>query len=47
MVAASKPLMDMAATLVAARNGSKTSAVKLQASRANGHKGGRPRLAVA
>jgi Protein of unknown function (DUF2442) len=47
MVAASKPLMDMAATLVAARNGSKTSAVKLQASRANGQKGGRPRLALA
>lgn len=47
MVSASQPLMDMAATLVAARNGSKTSAVKVQASRANGQKGGRPRLALA
>lgn len=46
MVSASKPLMEMAATLVAARNGSKTSALKVQASRANGQKGGRPRLAL-
>jgi Protein of unknown function (DUF2442) len=47
MVSASQPLMDMAATLIAARNGSKTSAVKVQASRANGQKGGRPRLVPA
>ena len=43
MVSASEPLMDMAATLIAARNGSKRSAVKTEASRANGQKGGRPR----
>ena len=47
LVSASKPLMEMAATLIAARNGQKTSAVKVRASRINGQKGGRPRLAVA
>ena len=47
LVAASKPLMEMAATLIATRNGRKTSAVKVQASRINGQKGGRPRLALA
>ena len=47
LVSASKPLMEMAATLTAARNGQKTSAVKVRASRINGKKGGRPRLAVA
>ena len=47
LVSASKPLMEMAATLIAARNGQKTSAVKVQASRINGQKGGRPRLAIA
>lgn len=47
LVSASKPLMEMATTLVAARNGQKTSAVKSQASRINGQKGGRPRLVMA
>ena len=42
LVAASKPLMDMASTVIAARNGSRRSAVKAQTSRANGQKGGRP-----
>ncbi|MEN1833528.1 DUF2442 domain-containing protein [Pseudomonas lijiangensis] len=43
MVAASLPLMDMAATLIASRNGSACSKAKARASRANGLKGGRPR----
>jgi hypothetical protein len=47
LVSASKPLMEMAATLIATRNGRRTSAVKEQASRINGLKGGRPRLALA
>lgn len=48
LVSASQPLMEMAATVIAARNGSRSSAVKAQASRENGQKGGRPRkLAVA
>lgn len=45
LVLASQPLMDMAASLIAARNGSKSSSAKAQAARANGQKGGRPRLA--
>lgn len=45
LIAASQPLMDMAASLVAARNGRKSSAAKSQAARANGKKGGRPRKA--
>ena len=47
LVSASQPLMDMAASLVAARNGRKSSPAKLEAARANGRKGGRPKLAVA
>ena len=47
LVSASKPLIEMAATLIATRNGRKTSASKVQASRINGQKGGRPRLALA
>jgi len=43
MVSASQPLMDMASTVIAARNGGMSSAVKAQASRENGQKGGRPR----
>jgi hypothetical protein len=44
LVSASQPLMDMAATLIAARNGGKSSHVKAQAARKNGKNGGRPRL---
>lgn len=44
LVSASEPLMDMAATLIAACNGGKSSAVKAQAARENGKNGGRPRL---
>jgi hypothetical protein len=47
LVSASQPLMDMAATLIAARNGGKSSHVKAQAARINGKNGGRPRLARA
>ena len=47
LVSASQPLMDMAATLIAARNGRATSSAKTAAARSNGRKGGRPRLAVA
>ncbi|MDQ3201958.1 MAG: DUF2442 domain-containing protein [Pseudomonadota bacterium] len=43
MVSASKPLMDMAASLIASRNGRQSSAAKAEAARANGRKGGRPR----
>ena len=43
LVSASQPLMEMASTVIAARNGSRSSAVKAQASRENGQKGGRPR----
>jgi hypothetical protein len=39
--------MEMAATVIAARNGSRTSAVKSQTSRDNGLKGGRPRKLAA
>ena len=44
LVSASEPLMDMAATLIAARNGGKSSRLKAQAARSNGKNGGRPRL---
>ena len=48
LVSASEPLMELAATVVAVRNGSRKSTAKAQASRSNGRKGGRPRkLAVA
>ncbi|WP_455921576.1 DUF2442 domain-containing protein [Pseudomonas putida] len=43
LVAASQPLMDMAVSLVAAQNGSRSTPAKADASRANGQKGGRPR----
>lgn len=47
MVSASKPLMDMAATLVATKNGQKSSAAKSAAARENGRKGGRPKSVLA
>lgn len=43
MISASKSLMDMAALVIAARNGRQSSAAKAEAARANGRKGGRPR----
>nr|WP_198984313.1 DUF2442 domain-containing protein [Herbaspirillum sp. ASV7] len=43
LVAASASLMALAATVVAARNGSRSSAAKALAVRENGRKGGRPR----
>ncbi|MGY2375484.1 DUF2442 domain-containing protein [Pseudomonas sp. SDO524_S393] len=43
LIATSKPLMDLAVSLVASRNGRKRSAAKAAAARANGKKGGRPR----
>lgn len=47
LVSASKPLMEMAATVIAARNGSRSSPAKAQAARENGQKGGRPRKLAA
>ena len=47
MIAASQPLMDMAATLVATNNGRKSSAAKSAAARENGRKGGRPKAVLA
>ncbi|MGE7958960.1 DUF2442 domain-containing protein [Pseudomonas sp. NPDC089530] len=43
LISASQPLMDMAAQVVASRNGSRSSEAKAQAARLNGKKGGRPR----
>jgi hypothetical protein len=43
LIATSQPLMDLATSLVASRNGRKSSAAKTAAARANGKKGGRPR----
>lgn len=43
LISASKPLMAMAASVVASRNGRQSSAAKSEAARANGRKGGRPR----
>lgn len=43
LVAASEPLMTLAASMVATRNGSRSSSAKTEAARANGLKGGRPR----
>lgn len=43
LVSTSPPLMDLAASMVASRNGRKSSAAKSAAARANGKKGGRPR----
>jgi hypothetical protein len=45
LVSASQPLMAMAASLMAFRNGSKSSSAKAESARLNGQKGGRPRLA--
>ncbi len=47
LVSASQPLMDMAASLVAVRNGRKSSVTKSAAARENGRKGGRPKLTLA
>jgi hypothetical protein len=47
LVSASESLMEMAATVIAARNGSRSSAVKSRTSRVNGQKGGRPRKLAA
>jgi hypothetical protein len=47
LVSASQPLMDMAASLVAVRNGRKSSITKSATARENGRKGGRPKLALA
>lgn len=47
LVSASVPLMAMAATVVATRNGSRSSASKAVAARENGQKGGRPRKLLA
>ena len=46
LIATSKPLMDLATSLVASHNGRKSSAAKAAAARANGKKGGRPRKEV-
>ena len=46
LIATSKPMMDLATSLVASRNGRKSSAAKAAAARANGKKGGRPRKEV-
>lgn len=43
LVSASESLMEMAATVIAVRNGGRSSAIKSQTSRENGLKGGRPR----
>ena len=43
LVSASKPLMDLASTVIAVRNGSSKSDAKILAARENGKKGGRPR----
>jgi hypothetical protein len=47
LVSASQPLMELAATVIAARNGSRSSEAKTQAARENGQKGGRPRKLMA
>ena len=46
LIATSKPLMDLATSLVASHNGRKSSAAKSATARANGKKGGRPRKEV-
>lgn len=43
MISASQPLMAMAASVIASRNGRQSSTAKAEAARANGKKGGRPR----
>lgn len=46
LVSASEPLMAMAASVIAARNGRRSSQAKADAAKANGLKGGRPRKLV-
>lgn len=46
LVSASQPLMYMAATVIASRNGGRSSSAKVSAARENGLKGGRPRKLV-
>ncbi|MGB3124357.1 MAG: DUF2442 domain-containing protein [Pseudomonas sp.] len=46
LIATSQPLMDLATSMVASRNGRKSSAAKSAAARANGKKGGRPRKEI-
>ena len=43
MISACPPLMAMATSVVASRNGRQSSSVKAEAARLNGKKGGRPR----
>jgi hypothetical protein len=43
LVSASEPLMELASTVIATRNGRSKSDAKAQAARENGQKGGRPR----
>ena len=47
LVSASAPLMEMAAIVIASRNGSRSTVAKAIASRENGQKGGRPRKVLA
>lgn len=47
LVSASAPLMAMAASVVASRNGRQSSESKAVAARGNGQKGGRPRKVLA
>jgi hypothetical protein len=47
LVLASESLMTMAASVIAARNGGRSSEAKINASKANGLKGGRPRKITA
>lgn len=46
LISASPSLLEMATSVVAARNGSRRSNAKAHASRENGKKGGRPRKSV-
>jgi hypothetical protein len=43
MMSASQPLMALATTIIASKNGSRRSQIKASSSRENGKKGGRPR----
>lgn len=47
LVSASQPLMDLATSVIAARNGSRSSHAKVRAARENGLKGGRPKKLAA
>lgn len=47
LILGSEPLMAMAASVIATRNGRRSSKAKANASKANGMKGGRPRKAIA